>query len=77
MAPKAPKRNASPLALIQERFRSSKPLPDRNWFALAGAIDRPEHRPFWIGAGPLVSCASAGEWRVSSACERCKIILLE
>ncbi|MBV9997869.1 MAG: hypothetical protein JO015_02030 [Verrucomicrobia bacterium] len=40
------------IAPIQERFRKCKPLPDANWFALAGAIDRPTNHPFFIGSGP-------------------------
>lgn len=31
-----------PLAFIQERFASTKPLPNENWFALIGAINRPD-----------------------------------
>lgn len=41
-----------PLPFIQEAFRSTKPLPNKNWFLLAGAIDRPEHAPFAIGGNP-------------------------
>ena len=40
------------IAPIQELFRKCKPLPDENWFALAGAIDRPKNHPFLIGDGP-------------------------
>jgi hypothetical protein len=41
----------SALSFIQERFRLTKPLPDENWFALVGAVDRPQHKPFLIGTG--------------------------
>jgi hypothetical protein len=41
-----------PLPFIQESFRSTKPLPDKNWFLLIGAIDRPERAPFCIGGNP-------------------------
>jgi hypothetical protein len=42
-----------PLPIIQEAFRSTKPLPDDNWFLLAGAINRPDHTPFPIGGNPV------------------------
>jgi hypothetical protein len=42
-----------PLPFIQEAFRSTKPFPDKNWFLLTGAIDRPEHAPFPIGGNPV------------------------
>lgn len=44
----------SAVAFIQERFRSTKPLPDQNWFSLVGAVDNPRCTPFFIGAGPLI-----------------------
>ena len=37
-----------PLAFIQERFASTKPLPDENWFCLVGAFNQPECFPFAI-----------------------------
>jgi hypothetical protein len=37
-----------PLAFIQERFASTKPLPDKNWFLLTGRINRPNSLPFPI-----------------------------
>jgi hypothetical protein len=42
-----------PLPFIQELFRSSKPLPDKNWFLLTGALDRPDRSPFPIGGHPV------------------------
>ena len=39
----------SPISCIQDLFRGLKPLPEKNWFALAGAIDRPRNAPFLIG----------------------------
>jgi hypothetical protein len=36
---------------VQELFRGCKPLPSKNWFALAGAIDNPINFPFVIGEG--------------------------
>jgi hypothetical protein len=51
-----------PLPLIQEAFRSTKPLPNENWFLLIGAIDRPERAPFCIGGTPVVrQMKSSGE----------------
>jgi hypothetical protein len=44
----------SALSFIQERFQSTKPLPDKNWFALVGAVDSPQRKPFLIGTGTLV-----------------------
>lgn len=38
-----------PLALVQECFAPTKPLPDKNWFALTGAYDHPNCFPFVIG----------------------------
>ncbi len=38
-----------PLGLVQERFASTKPLPDKNWFLLTGAFDRPDSFAFPIG----------------------------
>jgi hypothetical protein len=38
-----------PIWFIQELFRGLKPLPAKNWFALAGAIDHPTNFPFLIG----------------------------
>jgi hypothetical protein len=43
-----------PLSFIQEAFRSTKPLPNKNWFLLIGAIDRPERAPFSIGGTRVV-----------------------
>ena len=40
-----------PIWFLQELFRGFKPLPDKNWFALAGAIDCPTKLPFLIGCG--------------------------
>ena len=40
-----------PTWFVQELFRGFKPLPQKNWFALAGAIDRPTKFPFLIGCG--------------------------
>jgi hypothetical protein len=45
-----------PLAFLQERFASTKPLPNKNWFLLCGAINRPDRFPFPIGScnkGPV------------------------
>ena len=44
----------SALSFMQDRFRSTKPLPDKNWFALVGAIDSPQRKPFLIGTGAFV-----------------------
>jgi hypothetical protein len=40
-----------PLPFVQEAFSSTKPFPNKNWFLLIGAIDRPECAPFYIGGG--------------------------
>jgi hypothetical protein len=36
---------------VQELFRNLKPLPAKNWFALASAIDEPGNAPVSIGEG--------------------------
>jgi hypothetical protein len=52
----------SALSIIQERFRSTKPLPNQNWFALVGAVDNRYRTPFLIGTGALVcSVPASGE----------------
>lgn len=46
-----------PLAFVQERFASTKPLPDKNWFLLTGAFDRPDSFAFPIeisDKGPVI-----------------------
>jgi hypothetical protein len=42
-----------PLPFLQEAFQATKPLPDKNWFLLVGAIDRPENATFAIGGKPI------------------------
>lgn len=47
---------------IQDFFRGLKPLPEENWFALAGAIDSPENSPFLIGESTKpISMKASGE----------------
>jgi len=51
-----------PLPFLQEAFQATKPLPDKNWFLLVGAIDRPRNATFAIGGKPIeVLMNSSGE----------------
>jgi hypothetical protein len=51
-----------PLLFLQEAFKGTKPLPDRNWFLLCGNVDRPGNAPFPIGGKPIeVSMNASGE----------------